>query len=130
MKKLVLALALFFTPLFAEVTWDEVKSQIPGKVMILPPDAQPNLTNLNKTFVWMGTVGLNQDKVTLADFDFVAVLVFSTAAPGVHQYTQIHVIFKSLKSGGLEPHSLMYMDKFGTYPTAVSLMNLTKKKSE
>lgn len=130
MKKLVLALVLFFTPLFAEVTLEEVRSQLPGKIMILPPEAQPNLTDLSKTFTWLGSVGLNQDKVTLADFDFVAVLVFSNPAPGIHQYTQIYVVFKSLKSGGLEPHNLVYMDKFGTYPTAVSLINLTKKKLE
>ena len=131
-KKLVLFLVLALAPVFlrAEVTLDEVRSQVPGRGSVLPPEAQPSLSDLAVTFTWLKAVGLNPEGLGLKDFDYVAVAVFSTAAPGIPVFHQIQVVFKSKASGRLQTHSLAYMDKYGTYPTAVALTQITKKEPE
>jgi len=113
------------------ITLSDVEYHLTKGAKILPADAAPEIVgDLGKALARFETWGLNPDKVKIGDFEFVFAVSKGSFQGSVGVHPRVYMLAKHVGTGNFQAFDVEYIKRFGTYSTAVDLMNLAKKKAD
>lgn len=128
----VIALTLFAFPALSAVgpiTPEDVEYLLTKNAKVLPDQDAGIVAELGKALGKFETWGVNVDKVKIPDFEIVFAVTKANFAGPVGVHARVYLVAKHKGTGNLQAFDVEYIQRFGTYSTAVDLINLAKPKA-